>query len=434
MEWRVISTSSSPMQIILSNILTGGTSASEYPILHHAKSINVIEVPPSPSAPSQLAAVVRAQLLERSTSSGSDLVQSISGVVGAMASVIGSVATVALWMRKRKIRETKSLDESGFEMEHLETVNGSGTNSAPPSRSGPTLRCPRENSASSESTVPLPHAESQHHVESVGNSYLEGELIEYHYQSSSQSLGLHRPYWKIGEMDEQHDQTKIQLEARIRAEKQKRKEIEIERDNLLRLLADQELSKENLQKERFKVVLQDLLGTCSKAELNKQRIEFETIVEAEIRSRVSRQTSRLEKETRRQKHNRGVQDALQESLEQKAKDLQERSNQLGKDLATFSLTEANLTQAQEVLAIDDAKLRYKAEELGDIQQVLTGLTRKQAEKMSRETKKLASMAKDLHAREEKWKSSVQQRTLELTRRESNVKEREEAVGRLGRKR
>jgi len=226
---------------------------------------------------------------------------------------------------------------------------------------------------------------------------------------------------------EQIDQEKIEFAKEVQAEKKMREKIERERDDLQQLLSRRQIATDDLQRERFKFVLQDLLATCRTRELKKQRVEFDTIVEAEVISRIGRLTTRLKVEAERQKHNRKVQDSLQKSLQQNAQDLDIRFAQLKTDQLMLSEQQIALSEAQQIYTTKYDRLQHNIKELGDIKQIITKLVEKHEEKMGSEKKRLAASAKDMQTRQGKWNDALLQQRLELARREIRINEKERAM-------
>jgi hypothetical protein len=411
------------------------------------------------SASSQLAAIARDELIQRSSPSGNDVVQSVTGIVGAVATVVGSVASVALWMRKRNTDQVEQPVEPGIELQRLDGSAHGATSGVPPSMSPPAqehqvdepvdstielqrlVGSNRRTTSDAPSTSPAPtvsptqepltagatgpYTESHTHAQfSMPYHYTQPMYHHHHPYNPSRSFWSYSPeysYTEVQEMEAQHGLAISQLKTQLSSAQQKSREVESQRDDLLDQLTTRDSMTKDLQEERYKVVLQDLVTTCRSTELEKARQEFDARVEAEVRSRVQRQTVRVEAEAKRQKHNREVQDALQNSLEVRTADLDKQFVQLKDEQMELEEKQTDFALHQRAQGLEDARLRNKARELLDIQQLLTNLTKKHEESCLREKKRYAAVAKDLKTRETKWKADVLQQRLELARREARVK-------------
>jgi hypothetical protein len=69
---------------------------------------------------SQLAGLVRSKLVTRASLAGNELVQTVTGITGTVATSIGSAATVALWMKKTDRKQAEERSSIGdIELEEL---------------------------------------------------------------------------------------------------------------------------------------------------------------------------------------------------------------------------------------------------------------------------------------------------------------------------
>jgi hypothetical protein len=300
-------------------------------------------------------------------------------------------------MRKRNNRRVRASSESGLELDHLDRDDDAvarGVWRAPESL---TSGLPTFEVVSGNST------ESDTFYTSGGPVNRDGL-----YEHPSETRNYYSRECALEDLREQLKHTRIQLERRVQHEKHKASIMTGEREDLLRQLAEREKSPGELQRERYKIVLQDLLRIYRKTELEKERIGFEATVELEVSSRVRRQTQRMKAKAKRQHGNRILLNSLKESLDAKVKDFDRMIAQLGRDQVTLSQKQEELAQAQRTHATEDAKLRHKATELVEIQQILTRVTRKQEETSQKEKIKYATIAKHLEAKETKWRDEVLQ--------------------------